>query len=140
MSIFRKIIIVGVLVMLLPVDDKKQAQLSATASRAAAETATFCQRNVDTCATGRELWELFVQKAEYGIDLGARLVRAEIARSSNGERRSTAAAAIPEASGSKLDNAQWNSTDRAPYDPLPPESAYPSRRNSGQLENSSRWR
>ena len=49
MSLIRATLILGAAVMLLPVDEKKQAAFSVTATKAAAETATFCDRNVHTC-------------------------------------------------------------------------------------------
>ncbi len=137
MSLFRTALVIAAAVMLLPVDEKKQAQFSATASRAAAETATFCQRNVDTCATGRELWGLFVQKAEYGVELGARLIRAQLMSDSAGEQRLTAASTPRE-------QPQWNGNYAAPYDPLPNTAASSEpgsqRRKANLTDNSSRWR
>jgi hypothetical protein len=88
MSLIRAALILGAAVMLLPVDEKKQAAFSATATKAAAETATFCERNVHTCGAGRELWSLFLYKAEYGMELGARLVRDQFLRGDSSEMSS----------------------------------------------------
>lgn len=144
MSMLRTLIVVGAAVMLLPVDAKKQAEFSATASRAAAETATFCQRNVDTCATGRELWGLLVQKAEYGIELGASLVRAEIARTRSSEESATPAVYTPSSKDPLHQQGKWHSNEYAPYDPLPPAATASAqgqhRRNGSPPEHSSRWR
>lgn len=67
-------------VMLLPVEEKKQAHLASTASLTAERTASFCERNPSTCATGNDLWALFLRKAEFGMELGAKLVREQLLR------------------------------------------------------------
>src|SRR5262245_50006534 len=78
MSLIRTGILLAVGVMLLPVEERKQAQFTSAASRAVEETATFCERNPSTCAAGSELWALFLRKAEFGLELGARLVREQL--------------------------------------------------------------
>ena len=78
MSLLRTGILLAVGVMLLPVEDRKQVELTQTARRAAEETATFCQRNPSTCAAGSEIWALFLRKAEFGLELGARLLREQL--------------------------------------------------------------
>jgi hypothetical protein len=78
MSLLRTGILLVVGVMLLPVEDRKQVELTQTARRAAEETATFCERNPSTCAAGSELWALFLRKAEFGLELGARLLREQL--------------------------------------------------------------
>lgn len=66
--------------MLLPTEEKKQAEFSVTAAQTAERTASYCERNPTTCQAGRELWATFVRKAEYGLELGAGLVREQVLR------------------------------------------------------------
>ena len=81
MSIIKTGLLLAVVVMLLPVDERKQVELAGTVSSAAEQTAGFCDRNPSTCGAGRELWALFVRKAEYAMELGAKLLREQLARS-----------------------------------------------------------
>ncbi len=80
MSIIRAGFVLAAAVMLLPVEEKKQAQLASTASLTAERTASFCERNPSTCATGNDLWALFLRKAEFGVELGAKLLREQLLR------------------------------------------------------------
>ena len=86
MSIVKTGLFLAAVVMLLPLDERKPAGGATTASIAAAATAAepndaFCDRNPSTCATGRELWVLFARKAEYGMELGSKLLREQLVRS-----------------------------------------------------------
>ncbi len=92
MSIIRAGIVVAAAVMLLPVEEKKQAQLASTASLTAERTVSFCDRNPSTCAAGNDLWALFLRKAEFGMELGATLLREQLLRGM-GEPQSVAAPA-----------------------------------------------
>jgi hypothetical protein len=80
MSIFKTTVLLAAVVMLLPAEEKSQTQLASTASRTAERAATYCERNPSTCATGRDVWALFVRKAEYGLELGAGLLREHLLR------------------------------------------------------------
>jgi hypothetical protein len=80
MSLIRSCLIISAAIMLLPLDEKKQTDFAATASHTAQETASYCERNPATCQAGRELWSTFVRKAEYGMELGARLAREQFLR------------------------------------------------------------
>lgn len=80
MSIMRMGILLAAAVMMLPVEEKKQAQLASTASLTAERTATFCERNPTTCTTGQDMWALFLRKAEFGMELASKLVREQFLR------------------------------------------------------------
>lgn len=69
MGIFRLGIIVAVGVALLPSDREQQEILYNRAALAAKWTMTFCDRNVQTCATASSLWGQFVKKAQFGAKL-----------------------------------------------------------------------
>lgn len=75
--LFRLMVVVGLAVLLLPTDERKQAELFSTARYAVERTVTFCDRNQQLCTSGRELWAVFVRKAEFGLDLVVKLARAQ---------------------------------------------------------------
>lgn len=126
-------------IMLLPVEEKKQVQLAASASHTAERTATFCERNPSTCANGRDLWALFLQKAEFGLELGSRLLREYLLRSATesrpeqpvGNQPSTVAAPLAQASPAAHASSHPSRLE------LPPP---PSRRTNYTMDHPSRWR
>ncbi|HRD75272.1 MAG TPA: hypothetical protein PK264_04950 [Hyphomicrobiaceae bacterium] len=69
MFLIRTAFWLAVVVMLLPTDEKKQAQLKAAAWDAAYRAATFCDRNGETCAQAGQIWVSFKQKLEFGARL-----------------------------------------------------------------------
>lgn len=79
MSLIRTAAILSVVVMLLPTDQARQAQLAATASSTLTKAMTFCDRNGPLCATAADGWAVFVHKAEFGMDLAGRMVREAMA-------------------------------------------------------------
>ena len=80
MSIIRTGLVLAAVIMLLPADHTKQAELQGAAATTVEKTVSFCQRNPATCDAGSELWALFLQKAEFGMELAAGLVRAQLAK------------------------------------------------------------
>jgi hypothetical protein len=81
MSLFRLAFVACLAIILLPVDTSRQRDFG-TATRTGAETAAnFCQRNPNTCAAGRELWSMFLRKAEFGVELAAQLARSALTHS-----------------------------------------------------------
>lgn len=75
MSLFRLVFWLAIIVLLLPTDGQRQEQVIGTATAAFERAVTFCDRNPSTCAEASQLWATFVRKAEFGIDLAARLIR-----------------------------------------------------------------
>jgi hypothetical protein len=75
MSLFRLLFWLAIIVLLLPTEGQRQEQVIGTATAAFERAVTFCDRNPGTCAEASHLWATFVRKAEFGIDLAARLVR-----------------------------------------------------------------
>jgi hypothetical protein len=65
----------GLVVLLLPTDERQQARVYGTAAATVERVVTFCDRNAQTCAAGAEVWATFVKKAEFGarmaIDLAS---------------------------------------------------------------------
>lgn len=67
MFLIRMAFWVGVVVLLLPTDERQQARVYGTAVATVERVATFCERNAQACAAGAELWATFVKKAEFGV-------------------------------------------------------------------------
>ena len=65
----------GLVVLLLPTDERQQARVYGTAVATVERVTTFCDRNAPACAAGAEIWATFVKKAEFGarmaIDLAS---------------------------------------------------------------------
>ena len=55
-----------IIVLLLPTDDKQRSEVYGTAQAAVNDVTSFCDRNPETCASGKDAFAVFVQKAEFG--------------------------------------------------------------------------
>ena len=55
-----------IIVLLLPTDEKQRNEVYGTAQAAVNDVATFCDRNPETCARGKDAFAVFVQKAQFG--------------------------------------------------------------------------
>ncbi|MGH6736110.1 MAG: DUF5330 domain-containing protein [Methyloceanibacter sp.] len=73
-----------ILVLLLPTDEEQQNQIYGTAQAAFNDVASFCDRNPQTCATGQEVFAVFVQKTQYGAELVMTMVEEHTASTGNG--------------------------------------------------------
>jgi len=63
-----------IIVLLLPTDETQRSEVYGTAQAAVNDVATFCDRNPDTCARGKDAFAVFVQKAQFGARLLMSLV------------------------------------------------------------------
>ena len=55
-----------IIVLLLPTDEQQRSEVYGTAQAAVHDVATFCDRNPETCARGKDAFGVFVQKAQFG--------------------------------------------------------------------------
>jgi hypothetical protein len=55
-----------IIVLLLPTDERQRSEVYGTAQAAVHDVATFCDRNPETCAKGKDAFGVLVQKAEFG--------------------------------------------------------------------------
>lgn len=69
MFLIRTAFWVGLVVLLLPSDKERQAQLYKTATQAVHNAATFCDRNAGLCEQGAKHWGVFRTKLEFGAKL-----------------------------------------------------------------------
>ncbi len=88
MLFFRTTLLLGMGVLVLPTDEASQARVYQGARTAVTWTATFCDRNAETCIKGGEYWVIFKKKAEFGARMAYDIVS---------ERSTQTAAATPPA-------------------------------------------
>jgi hypothetical protein len=55
-----------IIVLLLPTDERQRSEVYGTAQAAVHDVATFCDRNPETCARGKDAFSVLVQKAQFG--------------------------------------------------------------------------
>lgn len=55
-----------IIVLLLPTDERQRSEVYGTAQAAVNDLVTFCDRNPETCAKGKDAFGVFVQKAQFG--------------------------------------------------------------------------
>jgi hypothetical protein len=138
--LFRIMLVVGLAVLLLPTDERKQAEVYSTARYALERTVTFCDRNPGVCESGREFWAVFVRKAEFGVDLVAKLARS---RSDGGEPASVSA--VPVASEPVPALEKPGASDRVRPVAVPPVTApvrqsSPTRGTLSSADTQPQWR
>lgn len=69
MFLIRMAFWLALIVMVLPSDPQKQAQLYQTAAYTVQRATTFCDRNADLCEKGGQYWSVFRTKLEFGAKL-----------------------------------------------------------------------
>ena len=55
-----------IIVLLLPTDEQQRSEVYGTAQATVHDVATFCDRNPETCARGKDAFGVLVQKAQFG--------------------------------------------------------------------------
>ncbi len=55
-----------IIVLLLPTDERQRSEVYGTAQAAVNDVVTFCDRNPETCAKGKDAFGVLVQKAQFG--------------------------------------------------------------------------
>jgi len=74
MFLIRLAFWLGLVVLLLPADERQQARVYGAATATVERISTFCERNARLCAGGAEVWATFLKKAEFGARMVAGLV------------------------------------------------------------------
>jgi hypothetical protein len=74
MFLIRAAFWTGLVVLLLPTDERQQARLFGAATTAVERVTTFCDRNTRTCEVGSEVWAAFLKKAEFGARMAFELI------------------------------------------------------------------
>ena len=66
MFLIRLAFWLGLVVLLLPTDERQQAKLYGTAVSTVERVTTFCDRNAQLCSASVDFWGTFLRKAEFG--------------------------------------------------------------------------
>ena len=66
MFLIRTAFWLTIVVLLLPTDERQQSQIYGTAKAAVQDVTGFCGRNPETCAKSKDVFHVFVQKAQFG--------------------------------------------------------------------------
>jgi hypothetical protein len=74
MFLIRLAFWVGLVVLLLPTDERQQARLYDTAVSTVDRVTTFCDRNGQLCAASADFWAKFARKAEFAARILVDLV------------------------------------------------------------------
>jgi hypothetical protein len=93
-----------ILILLLPTDDRQRSEVYGSAQAAVKDVTTFCDRNPDTCAKGKDAVSVFVQKAEFGARMLMGFIKDETGAVGDDASAASGATAEPasfEMSGSK---------------------------------------
>jgi hypothetical protein len=106
MFLIRTVFWLIILVLLLPTNAQQQSQVYGTAQAAVKDVSGFCERNPSVCATGKEAFEVFVQKARFGAEMLIGFVKGQtgLAAHEAGEAAGTGDAGNAEAPSAE-DNA-----------------------------------
>ena len=66
-----------IIVLLLPTDERQRSEVYGTAQAAVHDLATFCDRNPETCAKGKDAFGVLVQKAQFGARMVIDLINGD---------------------------------------------------------------
>ena len=58
-----------IIVLLLPTDGKQQSEVYGTAQAAVKDVSGFCDRNPEACVKGMNIFNMLVQKAQFGASM-----------------------------------------------------------------------
>src|SRR5258705_13296942 len=124
MFLFRIVFWLGLLVLVLPTDERQQARLYETTVATVERLATFCERNGKACAAGAEFWSTFVKKAEFAARVTVDLITSRGQRPEGG-----VAASSPRPTGAPAAEPR---PSPAPRNTLSREDPAPAWRGPGQ--------
>ena len=109
-----------IIILLLPTDGQQQSKVYGTAEATVKDVVTFCDRNPDTCTTGRDAFEVLVHKAEFGARMLMGFIKEQTGAS---ETASSSDASAAPASG--VSPASWqNGTSQDTLTPEDREAAW----------------
>lgn len=58
-----------ILILLLPTNEQQQSEVYGTAQAAVKDVSGFCDRNPNVCDVGKDAFDVFVQKAQFGGEM-----------------------------------------------------------------------
>jgi hypothetical protein len=104
-----------ILVLLLPTDETQQSQVYGTAEAAVKDVTGFCDRNPGVCEKGKDAFDVFVQKAQFGAQMIMGFVRDQTGASAGGEQ-TPSAVQTPEPSSDAASPAEDSSAEQSGED------------------------
>jgi Family of unknown function (DUF5330) len=94
-----------IVILLLPTDSKQQSEVYGTAQAAVKDVTGFCDRNPDACAKGKDVFGVFMQKAEFGFEMLMGFIENKTAPTASD-------AEVPAAAlGATAEPASWDQSD-----------------------------
>lgn len=109
MFLIRTAFWLTILVLLLPTDEQQQGKVYGTAEAAVKDLSGFCERNPGVCATGKDAFDVFVQKAQFG----AQMLMGFIKEKTPGLDSDPAAPSAEGSAAAESAGAKYASADRA---------------------------
>jgi hypothetical protein len=91
-----------ILILLLPTNGQQRSEIYGTAQAAVKDVSGFCDRNPSVCATGKDAFAVFVEKAQFGASLLMSFIEQETGTAAGtAEAPTDADSAASEAAGEK---------------------------------------
>jgi len=84
-----------IFLLLIPTDGQQQNQVYGTAEAAVKDVASFCDRNPETCITGKNAFDMLVQKAEFGARMLMDFVEGQTATGENPQSMADESGTMP---------------------------------------------
>jgi Family of unknown function (DUF5330) len=109
-----------IIVLLLPTDAQQRSEVYGTAQAAVNDVATFCDRNPETCARGKDAFGVFVQKAQFGARMLMDLINGRT-ESSEEEAPSSEGRSLFEPASFDVSASPASQASHASQDTLSPE-------------------
>jgi hypothetical protein len=104
-----------ILVLLLPTDEKQQSQVYGTAEAAVKDVTGFCDRNPGVCEKGKDAFDVFVHKAQFGAQMIMGFVREQTGASAS-EGQTPSEVRTPEPSSEAAPPAEDSSAEQTSED------------------------
>jgi len=114
MFLIRTVFWLIILVLLLPTNAQQQSQVYGTAQAAVKDVSGFCERNPSICATGKDAFAVFVQKARFGAEVLMSFVKGQTGFAShNGGDAAAEAPAIDDSAATQSPDGKQSSLDQS---------------------------
>jgi uncharacterized protein DUF5330 len=107
-----------ILVLLLPTDQQQQSEVYGTAQAAVKDVSGFCSRNPGVCNTGKDAFDVFVQKAQFGAELIMGFIREQTGGAASGSE-TPSVDGTPAADNASAENANVAQAGIGPWTVTP---------------------
>lgn len=111
-----------ILVLLLPTDQQQQSEVYGTAQAAVKDVSGFCSRNPGVCDTGKDAFDVFVHKAQFGAELIMGFIR-EKTGGGSGDGETPSAEGSPAADNASPEDANVAQAGLGPWTVTPGTAA-----------------